>query len=498
MYVTLNISSTSIRLLSVTGRQVTRWGDAPLAPGLVRDGLVLQPPVVGEAIDTLFREAKIPNKRVITCLSGLPFTYRFFNLPRLKPALQEEAVLRAAKKEIPLPLEELYLSWQPVTTRQNEQDFFVVGVARNLVDALVRALAVASVEPYLTDLKPLALARAANRGEAIIASLEPDCFDIVLVVKGVPVIMYTASPRWEGATPEENTRQLVDELLKTVDFYNGNHPQEPISASTPLLLTGELSSEAATAGLIQNESGYVVEPLTPQLHFPAELPVASYTVNIGLALKKTPPRPTAKEGVAGFHDINVDVLSRKSPEGNPQPVSMKRVLSLFALVLVVALMLPAYQLRSGTRVETTRLQTELIQVDQEIYQMELTVKRAEQMEIAIRETTAGATAIATEQENILAHKGEFTSDLRLVTEALPPQTYFTYINIGKERLEVQGETGTLADVINYALALEAQERFSEVRIMEIDETATEVEQETGMASPEEESTMITFGIALEK
>jgi type IV pilus assembly protein PilB len=35
------------------------------------------------------------------------------------------------------------------------------------------------IEPYLMDLQPLALARAASRREAIIVNMEPDCFDIV-------------------------------------------------------------------------------------------------------------------------------------------------------------------------------------------------------------------------------------------------------------------------------------------------------------------------------
>ncbi|MDI6815404.1 MAG: hypothetical protein QMC90_04925, partial [Dehalococcoidales bacterium] len=38
-------------------------------------------------------------------------------------------ILRGAKKEIPLPLEELYLSWQAIGGKHDELDFFVLGVA---------------------------------------------------------------------------------------------------------------------------------------------------------------------------------------------------------------------------------------------------------------------------------------------------------------------------------------------------------------------------------
>ncbi|GAI57774.1 unnamed protein product, partial [marine sediment metagenome] len=85
-------------------------------------------------------------------------------------------------------------------------DFFVLGVPRNLIDAVVQTLAEAGVKTYLIDLKPLALARAASRENALIVALEPGCFDIVLVADGIPAIMHTITPRGEGASIEDNIR----------------------------------------------------------------------------------------------------------------------------------------------------------------------------------------------------------------------------------------------------------------------------------------------------
>ncbi len=96
MYVTLNISAASIRLLSVQGKKVQSWGDVPLTSGLVSDRLILKPKTEGEAIDTLFKSTGVPKERVITSLTGLPFTYRILTLPRVKPALLEEAILWGA------------------------------------------------------------------------------------------------------------------------------------------------------------------------------------------------------------------------------------------------------------------------------------------------------------------------------------------------------------------------------------------------------------------
>ena len=114
MDVTLDISNTSVRLLSVKGRQIQGWESVSLAPGLVKDGAILQPEAVGAAIDGLFKSANASKERVIITLTGLPFTYRILSLPRMKSDSLSEAIQRGARKEMPLPLEELYLSWQAI------------------------------------------------------------------------------------------------------------------------------------------------------------------------------------------------------------------------------------------------------------------------------------------------------------------------------------------------------------------------------------------------
>ena len=117
----------------------------------------------------------------------------------------------------------------PYPAQADEQVYFVVGVPRNLIDAAVQTLKIAGVSPYLMDLRPLALARTANRSDAIVVNLEPDCFDIVFITGGIPSVIHTISPRGEGATLEDNIHRLADELTKTAAFYQSNHPEAPLS-----------------------------------------------------------------------------------------------------------------------------------------------------------------------------------------------------------------------------------------------------------------------------
>lgn len=468
MYVTLNISAASVRLLSIRGRKVEKWSDMPLPPGVVKDGLILRPRVVGAVIAALFKSTGLPRKRVIVSLTGLSFIHRTLTLPRMNRASLSEALRRAARNEMPLPPEELYLCGQAISNGRDEAGFFVLGVPRRPIDVLVQALGEAGIPSYLIDLNPLALARAANRGEAIIVNLEPDCFDIVLIADGLPNIMHTVTPRGERAALKDNIQLLVDELVKTVGFYNKNHPRSPLGSTTPLLVTGGLSANAAASELILAGAGRPVEFLVPPLELPDGFPAASFTANIGLALKRLPRKTAAKAGVAPFRDINVNVLSGKLGAETSWPRLPHVLLSLTILTGLV-LLFPMSQLSRQADAETARLQAELTGVNQELSQARRLADEARKAEEAIATIAAGAETARQEYQYILSRGGDFAGYLGLVTGALPAGAFFTSVAMEASQINVAGEADDAFTVVDYVVALEALEEFAEVRIVSIDE-----------------------------
>lgn len=470
-YVTLNISPTSVRLLSVRGREVEKWGSMPLPPGLVKDGLILRPKVVGAVINSLFKSTGITKKRVITSLTGLSFIHRILTLPRMERDSLSEAIQRAARREMLLPPEELYLCGQAISNGADEAGFLILGVPRNPIDVLVQALGEVDIQPYLIDLNPLALARVAHRREAIIVNMESDCFDIVLIADGMPAIMHTISPRGPGATMEENIRKLADELLKTVEFYNNNHPQSPLSTTASLLVTGELSADVATRELISAEVGHPVEPLKPPLKLPPDLPAASFATNIGLALKKLPVKPATNGKGTYFRDINLNILSgqfgiRKSW------IRLPLVLLFLAVLTGLGLLLPMNQLRSQTDAETTRLQTELAGLNQELNQATLLADKAKQITDTTNKVIADTETSRQEYQYILSAGGDFAYNLKLVTDALPSGAYFTSVEVGKNQITMTGGADNAFKVVGYVNALEALGKFSDVRITSINDGAS--------------------------
>jgi type IV pilus assembly protein PilM len=286
--VTINIEERSLRLLTVKEGKVQKWGQVPLGPGLVENGLVRDPAQVGLALKNLFQEQRVSKEGVITSLTviGLGSTSHVFALPKMKPELLAAAVSREAKRAMPVPVEELYLAHQVIGEEGDMQRVYVLGAPRDLVNAHVRAFQMAGIQLQAMDLKPLALVRAVNQRDAVIADLENENFHVIVVRDAIPDITRSAVLHREALDPQQKARRLIEEVIRTIDFYNHSHPDKLLDPSIPIFLTGELTGTPSVNQTIQAEIGYTIKVPEPPLLCPADLPLPTFMVNIGLALKK--------------------------------------------------------------------------------------------------------------------------------------------------------------------------------------------------------------------
>lgn len=450
--VTLNIEGNSIRFLTTEGRQVTGWGSVPLGPGLVKDGLIVAPQQVGSLIKTLLAEKESSGKRVIASLAGMRSVPRLFSLPEIAPSLRQEAIRHEAEREMPVPLDELYLCWRDLGRNGPERRFFVVGVPRLLLDAQVQALAHADIKAHLLDLKPMALARAVGREEAVIIDLERETSDLVLVVEGVPVIMRTLIMQGGGVTLDDQVKQVTAEVSRTLEFYNSSHPERPIDSATPAFLTGELAEDDALADLVRAGISNPVEELAPDFDYPAELPIAEYAVNIGLALKG--PAPIGTRRAATFPALDLAIVPDSHRARRPQ---MKSWLYALSALFAVALLLPAYQAKSNGEVEAARLEMELGTISQQLQDTRQILDPVNGMEIEV-------SRLREERDALLGTAGSFTDRLDLVFGGLTAEVGLNSITVTGNAITLDGFAITPSFAIQYASFLEETELFSAVHI----------------------------------
>ena len=154
---TLFIRDTTINLLVMKGGKIEKWASAPLEPGLVSQGLVVDEQQTAGKVKQIFKETRTQTDKVILGLSGHDSLYRIITLPELPGAVLPEAVRREAQRTIPTPLEHIYYSYQRIPSAKGECRVFLVTFPRNVVDALMRTLREAGVKPNVLELAPLAL-----------------------------------------------------------------------------------------------------------------------------------------------------------------------------------------------------------------------------------------------------------------------------------------------------------------------------------------------------
>jgi type IV pilus assembly protein PilM len=463
--VTLDIEASFIRVLITKGRCVEGWASLPLAPGLVKDGLVGDTAALSSSINSLFALSEVPKKKVIASLTGLRSVPRVLSLPETKAPLLEEAVHRESKREMPVSLDELYLSWQSLGIKEDERQIFVLGVPRNLLDALAQALQQSRIKPYMMDLKPLALATAVGQSQALIIDLEPETSDVILVVNSIPVMMRTLTLKQEEVTPEDRIRQLTDELARTVEFYNGAHLDEPLDPATPAFVTGELSSDLELRDLLQSSIQYPVEQLTSRLKCPVDFPVSQYAVNIGLALKGLRSRVVfGKKGGAGFRAIDVNILPEKYRGSRLHAIETASLV--IAGMILIALLFPICQLRNMGDTKTSDLEEQLGGLNQELKEVRLSASD-------IADELTVAEGLRQEHLSIFGTRAEFSDRLQPVVDALGSAIQVTAISETDNSISLEGEADSSSTVISFATMLEQMGAFSTVRIVSLSQGSAE-------------------------
>lgn len=463
---TLNISSKAIKYLVSRGNGVIERENMPVVD-TIRNGLILQPEVIANQIKSLFKTRRPPKDRVICSVNGLPFSYRLFSLPRMEPSALNEATLRLARREMPIPLEDMYLSWQAYPAENGEWQVLVIGISRQPVDVLIRMLSEAGIKPSFLDIPHLSLARLAAQKNAIIVDFEPEHSNIVMLAEGVPLGMHIVPSLGPEATLQDEVRQINEQLTKMVDFYNSTHPKNPIPETTKVLLTGELSRDVSVIEHIQEEIAHPVELLTPANYVPPDLPLHEHVVNVGSMLMNAIPGKGSGINEAPYRNINLGEIDKEWRNSKKTGITVKKLLVPLALAVGIGALITAYQFQTNVQASMMQRQTDMTQANLELSQLLESVEHANQLEEHISEIEANIQEIKYENQDIPT-SNDFVRDISSIVQAMPAGLSFNSIEVDDNQIIVLGSMDKPSPVVQFANNLETSGGFSEANIMWID------------------------------
>lgn len=453
------INDTSIRLMVTHGKRITKLADVPLDTSLYDIDTEEKETELIAKIKLLFKSNKISSRKVILGLSGLHCLTRPVTLPELPRALLDEAITREAKRVLPVPLEQLYISWQTISVSTGKTEAFMVAIPKQTADTLIRILSKAGFKPYLMDIKPLALARLAREDTAIIVDVQSREFDIVVMVNRIPQPIRTVPfPEEESLTLTEKMPIVKDELKRTLQFYNSNNPDNLLHPDVPLLVSGELSDEPELYESLAQELGFQVSPLTSPLKCLKQLDPSLHLVNVGLALKEF----TQEAGplLPNFNTLPTPYL--------PVPISVNRIMAIPAAAVAVGLLILL-----GLTVQGSAASIESIRNQLDTKNAQLQNKQAQKAELTknITEAEQRLASIETDRKgftaalNRLAASGDkINGDLEATVDNQVENFVLNNISHTGGMMSVSGWASSEQEVLKYVRELYATGRFSEITI----------------------------------
>ncbi len=283
---TLHFEPDELRvLLGVNGRPKL-WGLHPLPAGMVQNYQVMQPHPLAETIGQALKALGIRARKARISLSHPRAIMRVLRIPPVPAKLLAETVYREARREFPLPLEELYFGWQPLNGRANEPaTVFTNGILKTSADSYFQTLKLAGIQLLAMELKSLAVIRAVNHADVVIVDLEPRLARVLLVRRYVPYLVRTLNLPAQGLLdPAQQGSALVEELQQILQYFQSTAAEAHEPWTPQICLTGQLSSIPEVRALISAQWPLLAPQ--PALSYPAELPMDTYLPNLGLMLKR--------------------------------------------------------------------------------------------------------------------------------------------------------------------------------------------------------------------
>ena len=451
--ITLDIENTAIKMMVVRGKQVETAASLPLEPGLVQDGVIANPAVVGRLIGELMTAHGISEKRAVVGVSGIHAIYRVVPTPKLPKNLMDEAAQREAERVIPVPLNEIYLSWQTINMSDIEIAICLVGMPRSTVDTILETLHQAGLQPEAMDVRPLALARVTDERDAIVINVQQSGFDIVIMTDGIPELLRSLPFPAGMESPDEKIAEVKEELERTIAYHNSSHKGDEITSNTAAFVSGELGEMLAAT------LEYHARPLPRLLSYSEALNANEYAANIGLAL-----RQVRADASPARVSLNV------TPEAYmPKPFPLMQLVSwAFIIVAVIILfMFGALTLQKYTN--NLNLQIQISKIQAQVQAKQGTQAAIKELQTKISKAEKDGTIFKEPVDNAAAQRAKVNEDISTVTSLLPGIIWAKSIGYNNEVTTITGMAPADTTIVDYVRALRNSGQFSEVLISDMRE-----------------------------
>ena len=236
----LDIGSTAVRGVELSARKrnrpnLLRFHEVPLPPGAVSRGEVVEPEVVGSALQKLWSEGGFKSKNVVLGTGNQRTLVRDLSVPKASLKGIRESLPFQVQGALQIPLEDSLLDFYPISESTGERGLMVNGllIAAQKSEILgnIRVVQRAGLTPVEVDLIPFALNRllidrSEVKGTVALIEVGGNTTSIIIASDGVPWFVRIIPAGGEDLTQAlaaglEISVEAAEKLKRTLKYGAG-------------------------------------------------------------------------------------------------------------------------------------------------------------------------------------------------------------------------------------------------------------------------------------
>ena len=275
----VDLGARELRVLEAEGDRITAHAEVSLPEGAFEEGMPTA--LLTTAVRSMLESTPFQARTARVAISEEGVAIRDFRLPALPHSELADAVIFEGRRLVPIHPGDAYYAWHADRAEAGYR-VYLVAARRDMIDALVRTLVAAGVQPERIDLKPLALARGMGAKDGLLLDWSPGEATLVLMAGGRPRFFRSFTLDAAALDIDGQLDELALSLNALVKFVRGSEPDVSIGPETALYLSGRFA--LVDAGLEQagRRFGFAIKEPTPRFRAPADFPWQAHLAGLGL------------------------------------------------------------------------------------------------------------------------------------------------------------------------------------------------------------------------
>lgn len=443
--ITLYVDDGGLRLAVFRRGQLRKWASLQLEPGVLNGMVAADQETFAAQVAEFLHAQKVRGQKVSLAVSAVNSLTRQIVLPSLPRNLLDEAVLHEARRIFPVPIEQLYLTWQTVPAEEGKIQVFLVALMRSAMDSLFAAFKRAGIKVTSLTVKALALSRLVD-GKALLIDVQNTDMDVIVLADGIPQPVRSVSFPAEASTWQAKFALVMDEIERTLQFYQANNPDKPLPQDLPIYVSGEIARRNKFWPRLKERFGFDVAPLQVPIELPVDFDPQDYMVNIALGTQEPAQEPAA---------TGINLLPAQF---RVQPVKWERALSVPAAIALVGMVVPLAMLIGSTsaNITATRQQvdaTRKVLQERQLQKQDMK-KELNKLEQSLADARQAADDAAKVLNTLEMHATGVNDDLSAINGRVGNGITLTSIVLREKEIVVEGKGTTEADILAFARSLD--------------------------------------------